>query len=128
MFSSVDFFTSNIGSVYSSHFCSNAINLKKNIRTKLFTQFPFCSITLCVSLTLSFLTLSILVTAHLILRFLTFTKNCSASFTHMSFLISMFAPTLVHRAHSSNKNLLYIKHYTPSSHISIVNSTFGLNV
>ena len=101
---------------------------KKNSKTKLFSQFLFSSIILYVSLTSSFLIMSILVTAHLILRLSTFIKIYSASFAHLSILVSIFAPTLVHGAHSCNKSLLYIKHYTPSSHISIVNSSFRLKV
>ena len=51
----------------------------------------------------------------------------SSSCTFFPFLPSMCARTLVHRAKSSNENLLYIKHYALSSRIPIiVNSSSGL--
>ena len=71
MFSSVNFF---LQKFWLSLLITLSLNLKKKHETKFFTQVAFSSITLYVSLTSSFLTLCFLVTAHLILRLLTFTE------------------------------------------------------
>ena len=84
---------------------------------------------LCEPYIFFFLTPSIFVTPHRFLTLLTFTKTCSVRLAlFFPFQTSVGEPTLIHRAHSSNENLLYIKHYTLFSRILIVNSSYGLKV